>query len=70
MTEIERVQYLIDRLAMGSSSAFARHCSIRPDSLCHALAGRLNITTYFPRILSAFPNVRKEWLLREQGEPM
>lgn len=70
MTPIERTQYLIDRLAGGNKATFARIADIRPDSLSHAIAGRTNIEHYFPRITAAWPNVRKEWLYNDSGEPM
>lgn len=70
MTETERIDILVDRLAGGNAARFARSCDIRPDSLCKIRKGQGNPRSYFPRILSAHPEVRREFLEEGKGYPL
>lgn len=69
MTEIERINYLIESLSGGSAKRFAEKCGIRPDSLSRVRNGKGSPSYYFPRILKGYPDVRRDWLYKEEGKP-
>ena len=70
MTDAEKITTLIDLLENGAVSKFANKCGIRPDVLSRAKNSSRRQRTIFPRILQAYPNVRKEWLILGEGEPL
>lgn len=70
MEEIERIDYLINALSGGNAKNFALKAGIRPDSLSRTRHGRGNPSSYFERILDAFPDVRREWLYFGIGKPL
>lgn len=70
MEEIERIDYLINSLSGGNAKNFALKAGIRPDSLSRTRHGKGNPSSYFERILGAFPDVRREWLYFGVGEPL
>ena len=69
-TETERLDYLIKVLAGNNAKSFAEKARIRPDSLSRVRNGRGNPSTYFERILGAFPQVQRDWLYHGIGEPL
>jgi len=69
-TETERLDYLIKVLAGNNAKSFAEKAQIRPDSLSRARKGINRPSTYFERILAAFPQVQREWLYHGTGEPL
>ena len=70
MTEKERLDYLIKVLAYNNAKEFALKANIRPDSLSRARKGTNHPSTYFERILEAFPQVQREWLYTGEGSPL
>ena len=69
-TETERLDYLIKVLAYNNAKEFALKAKIRPDSLSRARKGINRPSTYFERILEAFPQVQRDWLYYGTGEPL
>lgn len=67
MTEIERINYLIEVFACGNAKQFADKCSIRPDSLSRVRNGKGSPSHFFPHILKALPDVRRDWLYNGEG---
>lgn len=70
MTDSERVDYLIRVLSGNNARNFALKAGIRPDSLSRIRNGKGTPAYYFERILSAFPDVEREWLYTGDGEPI
>ena len=70
MTEPQRIDYLIRVLSGNNAKNFAQRAGIRPDSLSRARKGINAPSTYFERILAAFPSVSREWLYSGEGEPL
>ena len=70
MTDSERISTLIYLLEDGVAVRFAKKCGIRPDVLSRVINHGTRQRTIFPRILAAYPNVRKEWLVSGRGEPL
>ena len=70
MKENERLDYLVNVLAGGNARRFAEKTGIRPDSLSRARKGINHPTSYFERVLSAYPDVSRVWLYDGVGEPL
>lgn len=70
MTESQRIDYLIRVLSGNNAKNFAEKAGIRPDSLSRARKGINSPSSYFERILAAFPSVSREWLYSGEGEPL
>ena len=70
MSEIERINFLIENYTYGNARAFADKCSIRPDSLSRVRNGKGAPSHFFPHILKAFPDVRRDWLYNDEGQPL
>lgn len=69
MNEAERIDYLIKTLEGNNARAFADKAGIRTDTLSRARNGRVRPSILYTRILAAYPDVRKEWLVNGEGEP-
>ena len=69
MTNPERIDYLIKELASNNAKYFAQKCGINVTSMSKVRKGSLGITRYVDRILSAYPEVRREWLVEGKGKP-
>lgn len=65
---IDRIKTLISHLGL-STRAFALNCSLRQNTLTNQLNGmrELSLSTVLA-ILSTYPNVSSEWLIRGEGE--
>lgn len=70
MTEIERINFLIETYTYGNARAFADMCSIRPDSLSRVRNGKGAPSHFFPHILKALPDVRRDWLYTGEGRAL
>jgi hypothetical protein len=70
MSEIDRINYLIDTLAGGNARRFAEACEIRPDCLSRIRNGKGVPSFYFPRIMHGYPDVQKDWLYTGEGKPL
>lgn len=70
MTPSERIDTLVKMLEGNNAKAFAEKTSIPTASLSRVRKGIGRPETYFGRILSAYPNVRKQWLYSGTGEPL
>lgn len=65
---VERIKSLISHLGL-STRGFALNCGIRQNTLSNQLNGvrELSLST-ITAILSAYPNVSSEWIMRGEGE--
>ena len=70
MDDSKKLDYLINVLAGGNARKFASRAGIRPECLSRARNERGTPSFYFERILSAFPDVSREWLYDGVGEPL
>ena len=70
MTEAERIDHLVKVVAGNNARQFAETAGIRPESLSRARSGKNRPSTYFERILAAYPDVSREWLYEGVGEPL
>lgn len=69
MTDAERIDYLIKSLEGDNARRFADRTGIRTDTLSRARNGIGRPSVCFQKILDAYPQVRRNWLLKDEGEP-
>ena len=69
MTAPERIDYLIKELASNNAKYFAQKCEINVTSMSKVRKGLLGISRYVDRIVTAYPEVRREWLVDGKGKP-
>lgn len=69
MTPAERISFLVYDLEGGNAKHFADKCNIPPASLSRIRNGKAEPGAYYPRILNAYPDVRRAWLVEGIGEP-
>lgn len=69
MTGAEKLTLLVQICEGGNARRFADKCGIPTASLSRARNAKVPAEGYFPRILNAYPSVRKEWLYNDDGEP-
>lgn len=70
MNENERLDYLIKVLEGNNARVFAEKTGIRTDSLSRARKGINHPSSYFERVLKAYPDVSREWLYNGEGDPL
>ena len=70
MEERERLDYLIKILEGNNAKMFAEKTGIRTDCLSRARKGINHPSSYFERILKAYPDVSREWLYNGVGAPL
>ena len=69
MNGAEKITHLVEICEGGNARRFADRCGIPTASLSRARHGKAPAEAYFPRILKAYPSVRREWLYNNIGEP-
>lgn len=69
MTPAERISFLVSYLEKGNATAFAEKCGIHPAALSRIRNDKYPAKTYYGRILTTYPEIRKSWLLEGEGEP-
>ena len=70
MNEHERIDLLVKILEGDNAKAFAIKSGIPESSLCRIRKGQGRPSSYFGRIIGAYPQVRKQWLYTGAGEPL
>lgn len=70
MEERERLDYLIRVLEGNNARVFAEKTGIRTDCLSRARKGINRPSSYFERVLKAYPDVSREWLYDGVGAPL
>lgn len=70
MNEYERLDLLVKILAGDNAKLFSGRTGIPESSLCRLRKGQGRPVSYFDRVLSAYPEVRKQWLYFGTGEPL
>jgi len=70
MNEHQRIDSLIKILEGDNAKAFATKTGIPESSLCRLRKGKGRPASYFDKVLSAYPVVRKRWLYFGTGEPL
>jgi hypothetical protein len=65
----ERIKILVDQLAMGNKSSFARSIGISNQSLGEIIGGRQSAPSFaaLQKMITSFPQVRMEWLILGNG---
>lgn len=69
MKDNERIDYLIKTLAGNNARKFAAKTGIRTDTLSRARNGLAGASQLYTAILTAYPEVRRKWLVEGEGEP-
>lgn len=70
MTDAQRIDYLIKLLAGNNARVFANVTGIRTDSLSRIRNGKGKPSLYFEKILTAYPEVERDWLYYGKGEAL
>lgn len=70
MEERERLDYLIKILEGNNAKMFAEKTGIRTDCLSRARKGINRPSSYFEKVLKAYPDVSREWLYNGVGAPL
>lgn len=70
MNEYERIDYLVKVLEGNNAKAFCIKTGIAEASLSRVRKGNGRPAAYYGRIVTAYPQVRKQWLYSGAGEPM
>jgi phage repressor protein C with HTH and peptisase S24 domain len=72
MTVNQRINFLIERFEAGNKSAFGRRVDMKSGVVGDLVGGRLNKPSFeaLLKILSAYPSVNTDWLLKGEGEPI
>lgn len=66
MTEIERLDYIIDNLEGGNAAEFARKTGIIKSTICRMRSGQLRLASKINIICKTYPAINRHWL--ETGE--
>ena len=69
MKDHERIDYLIRVLENNNARMFADKAGIRTDTLSRVRNGLANASLVYTKILSAYPSVRRDWLIGDDGVP-
>ena len=69
MTEIERIQFIIDSYEDGNAASFAKRIGTSPSSVSKLRKGVFNIGAFAEKIARAYPNLNCRWLLTGEGQP-
>ena len=69
MTEAERIDFLIKELEGNNASSFARKIGSSRATVSKMRNGSVGIRLSIEAIISAYPQVRKEWLETGDGYP-
>lgn len=68
ISEKERIEELLHHFRMEQKD-FAEKCGFLPDTISNIKLGRCSISkTVFRKIIKAFPDINKSWLLDGEGE--
>lgn len=69
MTQSERIDYIIRECEGNNASAFARRTNIHVSDVSRIRTGRIPLGNRLLRVLYAYPQVRREWLVDGEGDP-
>lgn len=69
MTGAEKLTRLVQICEGGNARRFAAQTGIPTASLSRARNGKYPAEPYYPRVLRAYPSVRRDWLYDDKGEP-
>lgn len=69
MTEIERLNLLVNSLEGGNSTAFAKRIGVSLSVISRIRSGKLTLAYRRDAILRAYPIVNREWLETGDGYP-
>ena len=70
MTEIERIQYIIDSYEDGNAASFAKRIGTSPSSVSKLRKGLFGIGAFAEKIARAYPRLNCRWLLTGEGTPL
>lgn len=69
MTEAERIEFIIQVLESGNASAFGSKIGVSPATASKMRKGQIGFRLNKEAILSAYPQIRREWLETGEGYP-
>lgn len=69
MTEAERIEFIIQVLESGNASAFGKKIGISPANAGKMRKGQIGFRLNKESILSAYPQIKREWLETGEGYP-
>lgn len=69
MTEAERIEFIIQVLESGNASAFGKKIGISPSNAGKMRKGLIGFRLNKEAILSAYPQIKREWLETGEGYP-
>lgn len=69
MTEAERIEFIIQVLESGNASAFGKKIGISPANAGKMRKGQIGFRLNKEAILTAYPQIRREWLETGEGYP-
>lgn len=69
MTESERIEFIIQVLESGNASAFGKKIGISPANAGKMRKGQIGFRLNKEAILSAYPQIKREWLETGEGYP-
>lgn len=69
MTEAERIEFIIQVLESGNASAFGKKIGISPANAGKMRKGQIGFRLNKEAILSAYPQIKREWLETGEGYP-
>lgn len=68
-TEAERLEVIINALEGGNQARFADKCNIARSTISRIKAGELSMKMQIDKIILAYPQVSREWLVTGVGYP-
>lgn len=69
MTEAERIDFLIKELESNNAAAFGRKIGVTKATAAKMRKGTIGFRLNADAILTAYPQIRKEWLMTGEGYP-
>lgn len=69
MSEADRIRHIIKSLEGGVAAAFAKKIGVSLPTVSKMQNGKIGIRKHIEKILKAYPNVRREWLMTGEGYP-
>jgi hypothetical protein len=69
MTEAERIEFIVQVLESGNGSAFGSKIGVSPATASKMRKGQVGFRLNKEAILSAYPQIRREWLETGEGYP-
>lgn len=69
MSEPERIEFIVQVLESGNGAAFGKKIGVSPATVSKMRKGQIGFRLNKEGILTAYPQVRREWLETGEGYP-